>query len=166
MKSVGAGDGSQVNRIGIVPPEIVSQFSGLEVLQKMLNGELPYPAISELISMRLIEVAPGRVVFESMPSEKYYNPAGIAHGGYAMTLLDTSMGCAVYSTLGPGIRHTTLETKVNFVRPITVATGRLRAIGTTMHTGKRTATAEGRLIDNAGDLYAHGTTTMFLMPDG
>jgi len=166
MKSVDARDGSQVNRIGIVPAEIVSQFSGLEVLQKMLDGELPYPPISEIISLRLTEVAPGRVVFESMPSEKYYNPAGIAHGGYAMTLLDTSMGCAVYSRLGPGIRHTTLETKVNFVRPITVATGRLRAIGTAVHTGKRTATAESRLVDNAGDLYAHGTTTMFLMPDG
>ena len=164
MKSVGAGDGSQVHRIGIVPPEIVSQFSGLEVLQKMLNGELPYPAMSEIISVRLTEVAPGRVVFESTPSERYYNPAGIAHGGYAMTLLDTSMGTAVYSTLGPGIRYATLETKVNFVRPITVATGRLRAIGTAVHTGKRTATAEGRLVDNAGDLYAHGTTTIFLMP--
>ena len=165
MKSVGAGDGLQVNRIGIVPPEIVSQFSGLEVLRKMLDGELPYPAISELISLRLTEVAPGRVVFESMPSERYYNPAGIAHGGYAMTLLDTSMGCAVYSTLGPGIRYTTLETKVNFVRPITAATGKLRTIGTAVHTGKRTATAEGRLVNNTDDLCAHGTTTILLMPN-
>jgi uncharacterized protein (TIGR00369 family) len=164
MKSVGAGDGSQVNKTGILPPEIISQFSGLEVLQKMVNGELPYPAISEIMPLRLTEVAPGRVVFESTPSESYYNTAGIAHGGYAMTLLDSSMGIAVYSTLGPGIRYMTIETKVNFVRPITVATGRLRAIGTAVHTGKRTGTGEGRLVDNAGDLYAHGTTTIFLMP--
>jgi uncharacterized protein (TIGR00369 family) len=74
------------------------------------------------------------------------------------------MGIAAYSTLGVAVRYTTIETKVNFVRPITVATGRLRAIGTAVHTGTRTGTAEGRLIDSAGTLYAHGTTTIFLFP--
>ena len=76
-------------------------------------------------------------MFESTPTEEFYNTAGIVHGGYAMTLLDTCMGIAVYSTLGPAIRYTTMETKVNFIRPITAATGRLKAIGTALHTGTK-----------------------------
>ena len=156
----------KTNRIGVLPLEIISQYSGLEVLKRMANGELPLPAMSEIIPFRLTEVGSGRVVFESMPNERFYNTAGIVHGGYTMTLLDTCMGIAAYSTLGPAIRYTTIETKVNFTRPITAATGILKAIGTAVHTGKKTGTAEGRLVDSAGALYAHGTTTVILLPDG
>jgi uncharacterized protein (TIGR00369 family) len=162
MESFGGDD--KTKRIGVLPPEIISQYSGLEVLQRLAKGALPLPAMSEIIPFQLTEVAVGRVVFESTPNERFYNTAGIVHGGYAMTLLDTCMGIAAYSTQGPGIRYTTLETKVNFTRPITAATGRLKAIGTAVHTGTRTGTAEGRLVDRAGTLYAHGTTTVFLFP--
>jgi uncharacterized protein (TIGR00369 family) len=153
-----------MNEIGILPPEMISRYSGLEVLQRWANGETPRPAMSQVIPFRLTEVAAGRVVFESTPKEEFYNTAGIVHGGYAMTLLDTCMGIATYSTLGPAIRYTSIETKVNFVRPITAGTGTMKAIGTAVHTGKKTGTAEGRLIDGAGNLYAHGTTTIFLFP--
>jgi uncharacterized protein (TIGR00369 family) len=162
MESVGGFD--KANRIGVLPPEIFSQHSGLEVLKRMANGELPLPAMSEIIPFRLTEVASGRAVFESTPDKRFYNTAGIVHGGYAMTLLDTCMCIAAYSTLGPAIRYTSIETKVNFTRPITAATGILKAIGTAVHTGKRTGTAEGRLVDSAGALYAHGTTTIMLIP--
>ena len=164
MESAGRELQPKVNRIGVLPLEIISRCSGLEVLQRLANGELPAPAMSEIIPFRLTEVTAGRVVFESTPNERFYNTAGIVHGGYAMTLLDTCMGIATYSTLGPAIRYTTVETKVNFVRPITVATGTLKAIGTAVHTGSKTGTAEGRLVDSAGALYAHGTTTVFLFP--
>ena len=164
MESAGGSDELKTNRTGILPPEIVSRYSGLEVLQRLADGELPLPAMSEVIPFRLTEVSAGRVVFESTPKADFYNTAGIVHGGYALTLLDTCMGIAAYSTLAAAVRYTTIETKVNFVRPITVATGRLRAIGTAVHTGTRTGTAEGRLIDSAGTLYAHGTTTIFLFP--
>jgi uncharacterized protein (TIGR00369 family) len=163
MESVGGGDES--NRIGVLPPDIISQYSGLEVLKRMMNGELPLPAMSEIIPFRLTEVASGRAVFESTPDEKFYNTAGFVHGGYAMTLLDTCMAIAAYSTLAPAIRYSTIETKVNFTRPITAATGILKAIGTAVHTGKKTGTAEGRLVDSAGALYAHGTTTIILIPE-
>jgi len=89
---------------------------------------------------------------------------GIVHGGYHLTLLDSCMGLAIYSTLGPGLAQTSIETKVNFVRPVTAANGQLRAIGTALHTGSRTGTAEGKLVDAEGKLYAHGTTTCFLFP--
>jgi len=164
MESVGSDQEFKARRIGVLPPDLVSKHSGLEVLQRLANGELPLPAMSEIIPFRLMEVAAGRVVFESTPHERFNNTAGIVHGGYAMTLLDTCMGIAAYSTLGPGIRYATIETKVNFIRPITAATGALKAIGTAVHTGTRTGTAEGRLVDNAGALYAHGTTTVFLFP--
>src|SRR3984957_2326137 len=164
MESVGGHHPSEGNKVGVLPPEIISRFSGLEVLQRVANGELPRPAMSEIIPFRLIEVAAGRVVFESAPSERFYNTVGIVHGGYAMTLLDTCMGIAAYSTLGPGIRYTTIETKVNFIRPITAATGPLKAIGTAVHSGAKTGTAEGRLIDGAEKIYAHGTTTVLLFP--
>jgi uncharacterized protein (TIGR00369 family) len=164
MKSVGAEEPFKTNRIGALPPEIILQYSGLEVLHRMANGELPHPAMSEIIPFRLAEFAMGRVVFESTPNEGFYNTAGIVHGGYAMTLLDTCMGIAAYSMLGPAIRYTTIETKVNFIRPITAATGRLKAIGTAVHSGAKTGTAEGRLIDGAQKIYAHGTTTVLLFP--
>jgi uncharacterized protein (TIGR00369 family) len=164
MESVGSDEAFKANRIGVLPPELILQYSGLEVLQRLLNGELPVPAMSAVIPFRLTEVTAGRVVFESTPTERFYNTAGMVHGGYAMTLLDTCMGIATYSTLGPAIRYTTIETKVNFTRPITAETGRLKAIGTAVHTGKKTGTAEGRLVDSAGTLYAHGTTTIFLFP--
>jgi uncharacterized protein (TIGR00369 family) len=162
MESVGGDNEFKSKRIGVLPPEILSRYSGLEVLQRLANGELPLPAMSEIIPFRLTEVAAGRVVFESTPNEGFYNTAGTVHGGYAMTLLDTCMAIAAYSTLGPAIRYTTIETKVNFTRPITAATGRLKAIGTAVHTGKKTRTAEGRLVDGEGALYAHGTTTILL----
>ena len=162
MESVGGGDES--NGIEVLPSDIISQYSGLEVLKRMMNGELPLPAMSEIIPFRLTEVASGLAVFESTPDEKFYNTAGLVHGGYAMTLLDTCMAIAAYSTLAPAIRYSTIETKVNFTRPITAATGILKAIGTAVHTGKKTATAEGRLVDSAGALYAHGTTTIILLP--
>jgi uncharacterized protein (TIGR00369 family) len=164
MESAGREDQFNTIKTGALLPQIVSQYSGLEVLQRLLDGDLPHPAMSEIIPFRLTEVAAGRVVFESTPTAEFNNTAGIVHGGYAMTLLDTCMGIAVYSTLGPAIRYTTMETKVNFIRPITAATGRLRAVGTALHTGTRTGTAEGRLIDLAGTLFAHGTTTIFLFP--
>jgi uncharacterized protein (TIGR00369 family) len=166
MESVGCDDEFKANRIGVLPLEAISRYSGLEVLQRLANGELPLPAMSEIIPFRLTEVAAGRAVFESTPNERFYNTTGNVHGGYAMTLLDTCMGIAAYSTLGPGIRYATIETKVNFTRPITAKTGKMKAIGTAVHTGKRTGTAEGRLVDSAGVLYAHGSTTIFQFPLG
>jgi uncharacterized protein (TIGR00369 family) len=149
---------------GRLPIELMLRHSGLYVLNRLLSGNAPYPQMSEVIPFRLIEVECGRAVFESYPSQRFYNTSGIVHGGYALTLLDTAMGIAVYSTLEAGIGYTTIETKVNFVRPISAETGLLRAVGTVVHTGTKTGTAEGRLVDLGGKVYAHGTTTCFLFP--
>jgi uncharacterized protein (TIGR00369 family) len=105
-------------------------------------------------------------VFEVQPDERHYNPIGVAHGGLAMTLLDSAMGCAVQTQVPPGVAYSTLEAKTNLTRAITASTGKLRAIGKVVHFGSRVATAEARLVDGEGKLYAHATTTCIVLRDG
>jgi len=136
---------------------------GIEFLRAMRDGRLPRPPIAQLLGFNLVEVEPGRAVFECLPGEQHYNPIGVVHGGLAMTLLDSAMGCCVQTHMPAGDTYTTLEAKTNLVRAITDKTGRLRAIGKVVHLGKRIATAEGRLEDDAGKLYAHATTTCMVL---
>jgi uncharacterized protein (TIGR00369 family) len=102
----------------------------------------------------------GKVTFVGEPGEYLYNPIGVVHGGFAMAILDSAMGCAVHTTMAVGEAYTTLEVKVNFVRPITLETGPVRCEGRVVHRGGKVATAEGRLVaERTGKLLAHGTTT-------
>jgi uncharacterized protein (TIGR00369 family) len=137
--------------------------SGLEFLRRILRGELPGAAIGDALGFRITEVDEGRVVFEGEASASLLNPMGVLHGGFAATLLDSAMACAVQSTLPAGVGCTSLELKVNFVRALLADSGRLRAEGRIVHRGSRTATAEGRMTDAAGRLCAHGTTTLLLL---
>lgn len=141
-----------------------STLSGLEFLQKMMDGELPPPPIAEVLGFRLARAERGLVVFEFEPQEFHYNPIGVVHGGMAGILLDSAMGCCVQSTLPAGTLYTTLEYKVNLTRPIQHSTGLLSAEGRIVHAGSRVATAEGRLIDAAGKIYAHASTTCIVLP--
>lgn len=143
-----------------IVPASAGALSGLELLKEIFEGRLPPPPISSTLGFRGVEVAEGRAVFVGEVGEYLYNPIGTVHGGYAMTLLDSAMGCAVHSTLGVGETYTTLEVKVNFVRPITLETGRVRCEGFIVHRGGKVATAEGKLYaEKTGKLLAHGTTT-------
>src|SRR5918998_207440 len=137
-------------------------LSGLEYLRKIVAGELPRPPISALMNFGISELEEGRAVFTVEPAEYHYNPIGVVHGGLAATLLDSAMGCAVHSTLPAGAGYTTLEIKVNYVRAMTSETGEVRCEARVVHVGGRTATAEGRVTDAAGKLYAHGTTTCII----
>jgi uncharacterized protein (TIGR00369 family) len=138
-------------------------MSGMEFLQAIREGRLPAPPIAELLGFKLVEVDTGHAVFEVLPGEQHYNPIGVVHGGLAMTLLDSAMGCAVHSHMPAGGGYTTLEAKTNLVRPVTSKTGLLRAIGKVLHLGSRVATAEGRLVDGDGKVYAHATTTCIIL---
>ena len=139
------------------------ELSGMEYIRLIFAGELPPPPIAELMGFRGVEFEPGRAVFEMTPGPQHYNPIGSVHGGVALTLLDSAMGCAVHTTLEAGVGYTTLEVKTNFVRPITAETGQIRCEGTVVHAGSRVATAEGRLVDSSGRLLAHGTTTCLIL---
>ena len=137
--------------------------SGLEFLQKVVSGEISSPPISVLMGFTLAEVSPGYARFECDPGEYHYNPIGVVHGGLACTLLDSCMSCAVQTTVPAGSAYTTLELKVHLVRAITSKTGHLRAEGKIIHGGSRMGTAEGKLVDKNGKIYAHGTTTCMIM---
>lgn len=140
-----------------------ASMSGIEFLRAIRDGRLPAPPIARLLGFRLVEVDTGHAVFEVLPGEHHYNPIGVVHGGLAMTLLDSAMGCAVHTHMPARGGYTTLEAKTHLTRPITAQTGLLRAIGKAVHVGGRVATAEGRLVDGAGNLYAHATTTCMVL---
>jgi uncharacterized protein (TIGR00369 family) len=138
-------------------------ISGIAFLRALQSGEFPPPPFAVLIGMWITEVSEGRVVFAAEPSESHYNPLGTVHGGVIATLLDSALGCAVQSMLPAGTSYTTLELKVNYLRPITTKTGTVYAEGKIIHLGGRIATAEARLTDADGKLYAHGTTTCIIL---
>ena len=139
-------------------------LSGLEYLKAVFERRLPPPPIAATLDFTGAEVEEGRAIFVGQPAEFLYNPIGAVHGGFAMTILDSAMGCAIHSTLAAGEGYTSLETSVNFVCPITLETGRMRCEGKVLHRGGRVATAEGRLIaESTGKLLAHGTTTCLVM---
>lgn len=114
------------------------------------------------MNMTLLEVDDGRAVFQGIPLVQHYNPLGTVHGGWFAALLDSAMGCAVQTTLPAGRSYTTAELGLNIVRPASSATGPLRAVGVVVHGGRQIATAEARIEDERGKLYAHATTTCFV----
>jgi len=149
---------------GVVTPDVLTAQDGLSFLKSIIDGTQPNPPISELLDFHLTEAEHGRAAFEGAPGFQHYNPIGTVHGGFALTLLDSALGCAVFSTLTKGETWTTLELKVNFVRPLTKDTGPVRAEGRLIHRGRNLATSEGDLRDRAGKLYAHGSTTCMIFP--
>jgi uncharacterized protein (TIGR00369 family) len=138
------------------------EMSGLEFLEAIRTGRIPPAPIGVLMGFSIVEVAEGRVTFAVIPAEYHYNPIGVVHGGLAATLLDSAMGCAVQSKLPRGRAYTTLDVQVRYLRPLTVKTGRVLGLGLSVHSGGRLATAEGRVVDEAGKLYATGTTSCLL----
>ncbi len=151
-------------RPGVAEPQQVAGMTGLQVMQAMLAGTLPFPHIAQTLDFALIEVGHGRAVFQGTPQLMHYNPLGSVHGGWYATLLDSALGCAVHTTMAAGYGYTTAELSLNIVRAATQATGPLRAVGTVVHSGRQLATAEARIVDPDGRLYAHGTTTCLVFP--
>ena len=141
----------------------LARLDGLEVLERTLAGELPYPPIAGTIGMRLVEVEAGRVVWEAEPGEYLYNPIGTVHAGFAVTLLDSAMGTAFVSVAEAGARWTTLELKTSFTRAITADTGLVRSTGTILNRGRRVVTTEARLEDAEARLLAHATSTILVL---
>ncbi len=137
-------------------------MSGIEYMRKIMTGELPTSGMVQLLGLKLVEVGEGRAVFTVQPDERHYNGLGIAHGGLAAALLDSALGCAINAMMPAGKIFTTLEMKINYVRPITRERGELRCEANMIHAGGRVATAEGKITDEDGKLYAHGTATFML----
>jgi uncharacterized protein (TIGR00369 family) len=152
----------RVTNPGVTPVEEMRKRSGLEFLRDIAAGVLPYPPIGKTLNFFLLEADAGRVIFQGTPTFDFYNPIGSVHGGWAATLLDSCMGCAIQTTLKKGYGYTTAELKLNLVRPMSDKTGPVRAEGKVIHSGRQLATSEGRLYGPDGKLYAHGTTTCLI----
>jgi uncharacterized protein (TIGR00369 family) len=148
----------------IGPLDQLKQLGGLAFLQKVVSGEFPTPPIAALLGFRFAEVETGRAVVSLTPHAGHYNLIQTVHGGVHATMLDTVMACCILSTLPLGQGFTTLELKINYVRPMTDTTGTVRAEGKVINAGRTIATSEGRLTDGAGKLIAHGTTTCLILP--
>ena len=137
--------------------------SGLQAMKLLIGGQHGAPSIAKTLGFTLAEVEEGKAVFIGEPSDRILNPLGIVHGGFALTLIDSCTGCAAHTTLPAGVGYTTVETKVNFVRAITPATGPVRAEGRVVARGRTIITAEGTLTDSRGKLLAHGTSTLMVL---
>lgn len=142
---------------------LVPHYDGVGFLTAIKNGELPAPPIAELLGFEIRDVRLGEVTFAMTPTQQHYNPIGSVHGGVVATLLDTAMGCALHTRLPQGTRYTTLDINVRYLRPTTVQTHTVLAVGSVVHHGRRTATAEARLLaEETGDLLATATSTLLI----
>jgi uncharacterized protein (TIGR00369 family) len=142
--------------------EAARLLSGIGYMRAIASGEAPAPPLARLLGFELEKIEQGGVTFAMDPAECHYNPFGVVHGGVAATLFDSALGCAVQTLLPPASAAPTMQLNINYIRPITISTGRIRCSGTVVHLGKRSATAEGRLVDMHGKLYAHATGTFVI----
>ncbi|QCI65597.1 PaaI family thioesterase [Phreatobacter stygius] len=147
---------------GVVPPAEAAAQDGIDFLRDMLAGRHPAPPIAKTMGFLLVEVEPGKAVFEGTPSADFYNPLATIHGGWHATMLDSALGCAVHTVIKAGQGYTTVEMKVNYVRALLPDAGVLRCEGKVIHAGGRIATSEARLTDAKGRLIAHGTETCMI----
>ncbi|MEL6582205.1 MAG: PaaI family thioesterase [Pseudomonadota bacterium] len=147
----------------LMTPAQIAELSGLEFITGIKEGRLPAPPIARALHYRMTHVAVGRVVFTGEPHFDAMNPIGSIHGGWFGTLLDSCMACAVQTHLPKGRAYTTLEYKINILRPLRFDSGAVEAIGETIHVGRRTATAEGKMVGvEDGKTYATGSTTCMI----
>ena len=149
---------------GIVPLDQIMARTGLEFLADMIEGKVPQPPMCATLGFHLVAASEGYARFDGLPEFRHYNPIGTVHGGFTATLLDSALGCAIFTMLAKGEAWTTLELKLNLVRPINKDTGIVHAEGRILHRGRTVATSEGTVKDKAGKLYAHATTTCMVFP--
>lgn len=144
---------------GVARPDQIAGLSGMQLMQAILCGDIPYAAMAKTLNFTFIEVSEGRAVFQGTPGSAHFNPMGTIHGGWYATMLDSALGCAVHTMMPAGRGYTTAELGVNLVRAIGPKVTRVRAEGRVVHCGRQLATAEGRIVGPDGTLYAHATTT-------
>ncbi|MFP3465097.1 PaaI family thioesterase [Leifsonia sp. SIMBA_070] len=145
---------------------VMPTMSGLDYLRAMIRGELPQPPIAALMRMTLVSADTGTATFVCEPDESHYNPIGTVHGGLMCTLLDSALGCAVQSTLAQGLGYTSIEIKVNYLRPVYAHSGQLTCTATVTKPGNRVAFADGVITDASGKTVATATGSLLVFPIG
>jgi uncharacterized protein (TIGR00369 family) len=150
-------------KVGVVSRDVLLAEDGLSFLRGIIEGRHPGPPFADAMDFDLAEADEGRVVFIGRPSPRFFNPLGTIHGGWTATILDSAMACAAHSTLKAGEGYTTLEMKLNYVRPVMPESDIVRCEGKLIHRGGSVITSEGRLVDARGRLLAHGTETCMVL---
>ncbi len=143
--------------------EKARKMNGLDYLNAMDSGEIPPPPIIKTMDFTLDKIEKGQISFGFTPEEFHYNPIGTVHGGVIATILDSAMGCTIHSVLEEGIGYTTLELKINYLKTVTINSGKLTAVGKIIHVGKSTALVEAQLVDENGNVYAHAVSTCMIL---
>lgn len=156
--------GMNASGIGTVPLEVLARDGGLKVMLDLLAGLHPAPPMAATLRFGMREAEAGRVLFCGLPTADHLNPLGTVHGGWAGTIMDSALGCAVMTTLKPGEAYTTVEFKINLVRPLFPGMGEVFCEGKVVHRGRTIATSEAFLRDAQGKLLAHGTETCAIFP--
>ncbi len=144
----------------------IAGMTGKQILQAIIDGELPQPPIAQTMSFWLTEVGEGFAAFEGEPGAHLLNPMGGVHGGWALTLIDSAVGCAGQTLLPAGTGYATVETKANFSRPITKDTGRVRTESRVVSQGRQVISGEARVLSRDGKVLAHGTSTLLVFGNG
>jgi uncharacterized protein (TIGR00369 family) len=147
---------------GVVSRDVLVGEPGLAFLRGLIEGRHPAPPFSKTTGIYLVEVHENKVTFRGRPTADFFNPIGTIHGGWTSAILDSAMACAVHTTLQAGQGYTTVEMKLNFVRPILPDLGELTCEGVLVHRGGTLATSEGKLFDGKGRLLAHGSETCMI----
>ena len=147
----------------VADPAEARLMTGREFLDAIIDGRLPAPPMARTLTFWLTEIGDGFAVFEGDAGEHLLNPLGVVHGGWALTLIDSATGCAGQTVLPAGVSYTTVETKANFSRPITKDTGRVRAESRVVSQGRQVISAEARVLNAAGKVLAHGTSTLLVL---
>ena len=150
------------SRTGLLGPAALAAMPGLDFLRGLVDGTMPAPPFAETSDVEPVSVEQGRIVFKGKPSQRFYNPMGMVHGGWTALLLDTAMGCAVHSVLPAGTAYTTIEMKTVYVRALREADGPVTCEATLIHKGAQIASAEGKILDREGRLVAYGSETCFI----
>ena len=138
--------------------------TGLEFLQKIVSGEYANLPIGDHLGFRIVAVEPGRITIRGRPDERSYNLLKTVHGGWTAAVLDTAMALSNLSTLGADQSFTTLDIRINYLRPITLETGEVTAVGGVVQGGRTVAYCEAKLVDGTGKLLAHGTGSCLILP--
>lgn len=149
--------------VGVIGMAAVMRMTPAEFFGGIGAGQLPAPPMGALLDFVPVEWGDGFFVFQGTPDTRHYNPLGTVHGGYAATLLDSCIGCAIHTRLARGQGYTTTDLRVSYLRALTANTGPIRAEGRVIHLGRSTAIAEGRLFDVDDRLYAIGSATCLIL---
>ena len=132
-------------------------LSGYETIKKLQEGIFPEPSMFATIPMKITFVEKGGIEFQAIAGKNHLNPMGGVHGGFAAAVLDTATGAAVHTVLEPGESYGTIDLNVKMMRPVPVGTSLV------VNRSARVGVPEARLVDKAGKIYAHATSTCMII---